>query len=143
MAIFSVSGAACEHEIRELHDFFQGWLEGRLPATDEVFARFTRAAAAGFTLIGPDGSMARREETAAWIRAAHGTRPGLRLWTDEHALHASGTDWALATYREWQTHDGVTTVRISTALLGADDEAPTGLSWIHVHETWLERWAST
>jgi hypothetical protein len=139
VAQLGISGAACEHEIRELHDFFQAWLEGSLPATDEVFARFARATAAGFTLIGPDGSMAGREETVAWIRAAHGTRPGVRLWTDEHVVRATGSDWALATYREWQTRAGVTTVRLSTALLVADGEAPTGLSWMHVHETWLER----
>ncbi len=132
-----ITGTACEREIRELHDFFQGWLAGSLPATDEAFARFMRATAAGFTLIGPDGSVAGREETVVWIRAAHGTRPGFRLWTDDHTLRAAGQDWALVTYRELQSRDGVTTARLSTALLAADDEAPAGLSWMHVHETWI------
>jgi hypothetical protein len=138
VARFSLAGAACEREIKELHSFFQSWLEGSLPATDEIFMRFTRATATEFTLVGPDGRMAGRDETATWIRAAHGTRHGFRLWTDEHTLRAAGKDWALATYREWQTHAGVTTVRASTVLFVADDEAPAGLSWVHVHETWVD-----
>ena len=137
MANSSITGATCAREVQELHDFFQEWLEGSLPATDAVFARFTEATAAGFTLIGPDGSVAGRDETGAWIRAAHGTRRGFKLWTDEHTLRAAGEDWGLCTYREWQTRDGVTTVRISTALLVADGKAPAGLSWMHVHETWM------
>ena len=60
MANSSITGAACTREVQELHDFFQGWLEGSLPATDAVFGRFTLATAAGFTLIGPDGSVAGR-----------------------------------------------------------------------------------
>jgi hypothetical protein len=133
----SITGTACAREIQQLHNFFQAWLEGSLPATDAAFARFTEATAPGFTLIGPDGSVAGRDETAAWIRTAHGTRRGFKLWTDEHTLRAAGADWALCTYREWQTRDGVTTARISTALLVADSNAPAGLSWMHVHETWM------
>lgn len=129
--------ADCEREIIELHGFFQEWLEGSLPATDAVFDRFLAATAPAFTLISPDGTVAGSDATAAWIRAAHGTRPGVRLWTDEHRLCAAGNDWALVTYREWQTNSGATTLRLSTALLLADAAAPTGLSWAHVHETWI------
>ena len=129
--------AACTREIIGLHDFFQAWLEGSAPATDAAFARFLQATAPGFTLISPDGSVAGREATAGWIRAAHGTRQGFRLWTDEHRLRAGGDDWALVTYREWQAHGGMTTLRLSTALLTADAQTPGGLLWVHVHETWI------
>ena len=129
--------AACTREVIGLHDFFQAWLEGSLPATDAVFARFLAATDPAFTLISPDGAAAGREATAAWIRAAHGTRRGVRLWTDEHRLCAGGADWALVTYREWQTNGGATTLRLSTALLLTDASAPNGLSWAHVHETWI------
>jgi hypothetical protein len=133
----NINVAACAREIHELHDFFQGWLEGSLPPTDAVFVRFTAATAPDFLLIGPDGSLAGRDDTATWIRAAHGTRRDFQLWTDEHVLRTSGSDWALATYREWQTRDGVTTVRLSSVLFTADPAAPAGLLWRHVHETWL------
>jgi hypothetical protein len=121
----------------ELHSFFEGWLDGSLPETEEIFARFVEATAPDFTLISPEGTIATAEQTAAWIRAAHGTRQGFRLWTDEHVLRAAGDDWAIMTYREWQTRDGITTVRLSTACFCVDGAAPGGLLWQHVHETWL------
>lgn len=132
-----ISSMACEQEVIGLHDFFQVWLEGSVPPTDAVFDRFFLATSPAFTLISPDGQAAGREATAAWIRAAYGTRRGFRLWTDEHCLRAAGVDWALVTYREWQTHAGVTTLRLSSALLVADACAPQGLSWLHVHESWV------
>ena len=122
----------------DLHRFFQAWLDGSLPATEQVFARFTAATHPAFTLIGPDGSMADRAATAAWIRAAHGTRPGVALWTDDHRVCHVASELAVVTYREWQRREGTLTVRISTALLTADPAAPNGLSWLHVHETWLD-----
>ncbi len=81
---------ACIREIIELHAFFQAWLDGSLPNSDEVFVRFTGATAPDFTLIGPDGGMAGFAATAAWIRAAHGTRPGFQLWTTDHNAPAPG-----------------------------------------------------
>jgi len=132
-----ISLNACEREIVGLHHFFQAWLEGSLPATDAIFVRFLDATSPRFTLVSPNGAVLGRDATAAWIRSAHGTRPGFRLWTDDHRLCAGGEDWALVTYREWQTHHDVTTLRLSSALLVADAAAPGGLSWVHVHETWV------
>jgi hypothetical protein len=77
------------------------------------------------------------EEIAGWIRRAHDTRRGFRLWTTDHRLHYAGAGGALVTYREWQTRDGVTTCRFSTAFFVAAATAPLGWRWRHVHETWL------
>lgn len=132
-----ISLEACEREIVDLHDFFHAWLEGSLPDTDAVFARFLTATAPAFTMISPAGMVTDRATTTAWIRDAHGDRPNFRLWTDQHRLCAGGDDWALVTYCEWQESRGITTSRLTTALLVADADAPLGLSWVHVHETWI------
>ena len=124
-------------EVIELHDFFQAWLTAALPETDAAFARFAGTAAAGFTLISPDGQQLDRAAVTAWIRAAYGTRPGSRLWTTDHAVRYQDGQSVLATYLEWQTRDGATTCRISSALFVGHEGAPNGLLWQHVHETWL------
>jgi hypothetical protein len=128
---------ACFQEIIDLHDFFQGWLDGTLPKDETLFKRFAAANDPAFTLISPDGSMAGGAETGAWIQAAHGTRPGFRLWTDDHRMHFHTTDMAIVTYREWQTREGATSVRRSTAVFCIAPTAPNGVAWVHVHETWL------
>ena len=129
--------AACVREIVELHDFFQGWLDGSLPATEAAFARFSGVTDPAFTLIAPDGRSADHDETTAWIRAAHGARPGFRLWTDAHRLHYAEGGTAVLTYREWQTSDGATTVRLSSAVFRTQPGTPNGVAWVHVHETWI------
>ena len=129
--------AACCREIIDLHTFFQGWLDGSLSNNAAVFARFAAATDPRFTLIGPDGSQAGFAATAAWIQAAHGARPGFRLWTTDHTLLHQAGECAVTTYREWQFLAGVTTVRISTAVFRPAPDAPHGVAWLHVHETWL------
>ena len=129
--------SACFQEVIDLHAFFQGWLDGTLPNDDALFARFAAANNPAFTLISPDGSMAGGAATGSWIRAAYGTRPGFRLWTDAHQMHYQDANLAIVTYREWQTREGATTVRISTAVFRTAPAAPNGVAWVHIHETWL------
>jgi hypothetical protein len=131
------SAKAAIQEVIDLHIFFQEWLDGSLPNTDAAFARFHAATAAGFTLISPDGSIAAGADTATWIQTAHGTRRGFRLWTDAHNVRYVNDNLAVVTYQEWQTRDGVTTGRISTAIFVAAPAAPNGVAWLHVQETWL------
>jgi hypothetical protein len=46
-------------------------------------------------------------------------------------------DILLVTYEEWQQSGDQTTARLSTALFRDKPDAPNGLEWLHVHETWL------
>ncbi|MBK8051487.1 MAG: hypothetical protein IPK16_32995 [Anaerolineales bacterium] len=134
----SISADACFAEIIGLHDFFEAWLRGAVPATAATFARFLGVTDPEFTIVGPDGAISDLPATAAWIRAAHSARPGVRLWTDNHRLHFADDNIAVVTYLEWQERDGATTVRRSTAVFHAHPTAPNLVSWRHVHETWLE-----
>ena len=129
----------CIREVVELHAFFQAWLRGELPDHDHVFARFLGATAPEFALISPDGQTAGLAETADWIRRAHGARPGVLLWTDEHAAPFADDEAALITYREGQTRDSMTTLRICSALFRRKPDAPNRVVWLHVHETWIQK----
>ncbi|HQY91758.1 MAG: hypothetical protein WAU00_17140 [Caldilinea sp.] len=123
-------------EVIDLHTFFEAWLGGALPASDAAFARFATTTDPDFILIDPDGKVMEGDAVAGWIRRAHGTRRSFRLWTTDHRVRYEDSGCAFVTYLEWQTRDGVTTCRISTALLIAHTAAPNGLRWRHVHETW-------
>lgn len=124
-------------EIVELHEFFQGWLDGTLPPTDAAFARLVDSTGAQFTLISPSGELATREALLRDLRAAHGSRPGWRMWIERAQLRCQRGGLAVATYEEWQQDAAGTTARISTAVLAEQAGAPNGLAWLHVHETWL------
>lgn len=128
----------CQREIGELHDFFEGWFTGALANTDEQFARFADVMAEGFAIISPSGALTERPALLSGLCAAYGRQPGVRIWTQNHQLRHHIGDLALLTYEEWQTTAAGTTGRLSTVLFQAQTEAPNGVAWLHVHETWLQ-----
>ena len=128
--------ARCHAEVLGLHAFFTDWFCGRLPATDEAFSRCERALGPGFQLVSPRGVVDGRASLLAGIRAAHGQRTDFRITIKDFAWRPlpPGT-LGLATYTEWQATGDAVTGRISTATMAADERAPGGVVWLHVHET--------
>ncbi len=130
-----------ETEILELHQFFEGWFTGRLANTDENYSRLSDVLAEGFEMISPQGSRTARADVVAGLRPAHGSwseneKPG-RIWIRDIRSRAVGESHYLATYEEWQQTDGAPRGRLSTVLFREKDDAPNGVEWIHLHETWL------
>lgn len=126
----------CKTEVEELHRFFEGWFVGTLERSDEVFAGLPEVLAEGFAIIGPKGRLVEREDLLAELRRAHGAwQPlggSLRIENFRHRRSVEGVH--VVTYEEHQEQGGVESARLSTALLR---DAPRGLRWLHVHETWL------
>ena len=130
----------CHREVLDLHRFFQDWFNGALEPSDEEFARFAGVMAEGFTIISPSGRTSERGPLLEGLRGAHGRwsdRPG-RIWIEDFKLHHLAENAALVTYEEWQESAEGTRGRLSTGLFEPSAEAPNGVVWLHVHETWLE-----
>ncbi len=130
----------CKTEIVELHQFFQDWFNAAIPNGDESFARLDDALAGSFELIGPDGKVFERDGLVAGLRSAYAKwqdNPG-RIWIENiRSLHNEGNLYLFG-YEEWQEVDGETAVRLSTVLFGLDHRAPRGVSWLHLHEVWMQ-----
>ncbi len=129
---------ACRREIRALHQFFEGWLRGTRPDTDASFRRLHRALAPAFRLISPAGDWRRRGDVLRGLRSAHGSRPGLTIDIRNVRVRRNGQQVVAATYEEWQRSESTEDGRLSTVVFARRPEAPTGLRWCHVHETWLQ-----
>ena len=138
------SAERAEREIVGLHRFFEGWFNGRLPATDEAFFRFESALGDGFEMVTPTGVVRDRAGVLAAVRGAHPGRavgegePNLSISIRNVRILRAWVGHVLVTYEEHQTRGGeALPTRISTALLDAHDAGPNGLRWIHLHETWI------
>lgn len=127
-------------EIAALHLFFEQWLNGSLPDSDDVFAKgLERRLAPGFVNIQPAGLVLSRADLIGQIRRGHGASPEFRIRVAEVALRHRLEEASLiqATYREYQRrarNSAADNARISSVLLrrrGAD------FLWLHIHETWL------
>lgn len=130
----------CSQEIIGLHQFFEGWFLGRLPQTEAAFGRCATALAADFHIIGPDARLTKRGPLLTGLWQAHGRWHNGRIWIENVVLRHHQGDLALATYEEWQEIEGQpATARLSSVLFRRETAAPTGLVWLHVHETWMEK----
>jgi hypothetical protein len=125
-------------EVVELHDCFRAWLK---PHNGSVLdpARFERALAPEFRLVGPDGRVRDRETIIAWLHHLKGGRGAdFGMEVSEFRPVWQQGDAILLEYVETQYLQGKTTQRQSTALLKRAPDAPIGIAWMHLQETWLQ-----
>jgi hypothetical protein len=144
MALFTE--VAFKQEIEDLHVFFENWLSGKLEKTQESYTRFEAVMAKSFCIVNPEGTLSERGPLLAGLFAAHGSKPDLRIWIKNTHLHLDFGTTVIATYEEWQSHQNLTEGRLSTVVFAKDKGSankllPNGLSWLHVHETWLPKQA--
>jgi hypothetical protein len=120
-----------------MHDAIEAWF------TDgDDLDPFADALAEEFRIVSPDGTTRDREAIVGSMREAAGVHAGadppfvVEVRDVEH--RESVADRHLVTYEEHQRIDGAWEARTSSVWLREDDEAPGGLAWVHLHETWLE-----
>ena len=129
----------CAREVENLHQFFHDWFVGDLPDTDDAFARLTGALAEDFHIISPSGNVTRRGDLLDNLRDAHGSgrESGVKIWIRGFQVRLVEGEMAVVSYEEWQERGSRKTGRVSTAVLERDPDAPGGVVWRHLHETWL------
>jgi hypothetical protein len=131
----------CRREVIGLHRFFQVWFNGEIERSASTFERFSGVLAPGFSIISPAGKMISRKELLDRLQPAYGIHrekgTPIRIWIEEHSGRKLSDALHLATYQEWQEIGGRRQGRLSTALFRKLEGAPNGVSWLHVHETWL------
>ena len=133
------SEAACKREIEQLHDFFVEWYAGELDEGE--FARMERAMGEGFEMVTPEGDRLDREEVLEMVRAGRGQHGDGHFDIEIRNVETveSGPGIRLVRYEEWQGTGEGETGRISTACFRAAEDAPEGIVWTDLQETWLER----
>jgi hypothetical protein len=134
-------------EIEVLHDFFTGWFNGTLPATDEIFAHgLADHLHPDFEIVLPSGTVHDRDGILTPVRQAWGTNPEFRTgtrdvrvlgqWPYGESGRESRAGLALVTYVEDQSGARNTTpadnLRRSTVLF---ERMAVRLVWRHLHET--------
>lgn len=123
-------------DIEDLHDFFVGWYNGKLP--DSAFeSEFAARLDPAFTIIMPNGVELDYDSLSYAMRDSFGKNPGFRIEIRNVRLVHATAETAVATYEEWQFQEGdgadSATSRVSTVLFERGER----LTWLHVHETWL------
>lgn len=123
-------------EVVNRHSFFVEWFTGRAPEAEMEAS--ARAFAADMRMVEPDGSMIDASQVKAMLRGARGKRSeDFEIRVELIEARLVGSDAALVVYDEHQVIDGAKTARRSSALFSADKDAPEGVVWRHLQETWI------
>jgi hypothetical protein len=132
--------ARCEDEVTDLHRFFGGWLRGEIDPEGGGLSRMSDVLAEGFHMISAAGEILGRSEIVAAVRAAHGSKPaGFAIRTEDCRFRLGSRRLGVVTYQEWHDEGGESRGRLSTAIFQDRADAPNGVEWVHVHETWIGR----
>lgn len=123
-------------ELRARHVFFVDWFTGR--ADDAAMAETGRAFAFDMERISPDAEVMNRDQILTMLRGARAAMDesfSISIVITGAAMLDEQT--ARISYEEHQSYQGEAHARRSTAIFSADERAPGGALWRHVHETWI------
>lgn len=127
---------AAQREIVERHVFFERWFAGCLGEVD--YRAAISAFDSGFARIDPAGGVQDLAGLDAMLRGARGRFPSdFSIVIDTLAPLWEREDAVLMTYLEHQRHEGRATSRRAAALFLKDADAPHGVAWRFVQETWI------
>ncbi len=131
------SHETCKREIESLHAFFVGWYTGTAEKGPDN--RVERALASDFEMVTPDGARKEYAAVVDGIRENYGAyEPGafeIEIRNVETRYAQDGCRGVR--YEEWQETPSEETGRLSTVLFEAAADAPGGVVWRDLHETWL------
>ena len=130
-------------EIIELHCFFEDWFGGYCENSEQVFSeRLLDRMHADFSIILPGGMMI--DGAGFWpeFMKLYGSNPDFHISIRDVRQKPQVVDSVYTvTYQEWQRNARQSRPenngRLSSAVFVTDEHAPNGITWFHVHETWL------
>ncbi len=122
-----------QREIDDLHAYFQAYFLGTEDSLEPVEA----ALHADFSMVGPHGGQSNRDETIAAVRNGHAHTKSLEIWITDHRLLYETTEVLVAGYVEHHRLSDRSNHRLSTVVFVETPDAPNGVRWLRVHETWL------
>jgi hypothetical protein len=124
--------AAAAREVVELHALFEELFTGR----SRDFSRCEKAFSPRLEMVTPDGRLVTRAEVMESLRRA--TARELRITILDVAAMREDAESVLLRYIEEQYRDQETTRRLSIALFETANDAPLGVAWRYLQETWIE-----
>ena len=134
---------ALAQEVIDLHRFFEDWFGGYCENGEQAFRQgLQERMHENFNIIMPGGMMIYGADFWPEFRKLYGSNPDFHISIRGLRRQPLVSDSIyLVNYQEWQRNALQSTPqnngRLSSALFVAAQDAPNGVKWFHVHETWL------
>lgn len=125
--------AAAAQEVVELHAYIVERFTGR----SRDFSRCETAFSSKFEMVTPEGRLVTRAQILERFERAT-ARADFRITISDIVAIREDAGSVLLRYIEEQYRDGETTRRLSIALFETRSDAPFGVAWRYLQETWIE-----
>ena len=125
--------SAAAREIVETHALFVELFTGR----SRDFSRCAAAFSPRLEMVTPQGRLVDRAQIMAALTKAS-ARADFRITIRQIEPIREDAESVLLRYIEEQYRDGETTRRLSIALFETAGDAPCGVAWRYLQETWIE-----
>ncbi|HKQ70355.1 MAG TPA: hypothetical protein VJT73_13490 [Polyangiaceae bacterium] len=129
--------SSCRDEVFDFHALLELWLRGTLSREDPRSVRLTGVLAGDCRFVTPGGNVESGPALGERLLRAHGSQPDLRIVIEDFAMVAGWSSAALVRYVERRVCGRQATARFSTVLFRRWLDAPSGVVWQHIHETWV------
>lgn len=127
---------AAKREVLRRHAFFVTWFTGKGNARD--MAEAARAFAPDFHMLWPDMTLDTRDTLLAKLEQARGNSPA-NYAIEIDFVHAAllAPEVAVIVCDERQTIGDTANARRMSAVFSPVADAPEGVQWRHLHQSWL------
>jgi hypothetical protein len=122
-----------EKEVEHQHQLLATWIGST--AQPAVLDALRASLTADFSMVTVDGDVVDRQALLDGLAGARNARSGLRILISEVTVALELGDTVLTRFLQTHVEHRHTSSRRVSALLSADEHAPHGLRWRHIHET--------
>ncbi|XP_011094210.1 sucrose-phosphatase 2-like [Sesamum indicum] len=129
------------YEIVKFYLFYERWRRAEVEQTEQYLANLKSVCSPSGIFIHPSGSEQLLSDCVSSLRTCYGDKQGkqFRVWVDQVLPQQVGSDSWLVKFKKWEQSGEERQCCLTTALLSSKDVTVTeGLTWVHVHQTWLD-----
>lgn len=129
------------YEVVKLYLFLERWRRAEVDNSEYYLATLKAASSQSGIFVHPSGIEKPLHDTINSMKTCYGDRKGkkFRVWVDQVLVEKVGEDSWLVKFKKWVQSDEEKHCCLTTAVLSSKDgSVAEGLTWIHVHQTWLD-----
>ncbi|CAA0843008.1 Probable sucrose-phosphatase 2 [Striga hermonthica] len=129
------------YEVVKLYLFFERWRHAETENSEVYLAILKSVCSESGTFVHPSGIEKPLHEAVNSLKTCYGDKQGqhFRVWVDQVLPAKIGSDSWLVRFKKWEQSGDERQCCLTTVLLSSKGvSVAEGLTWVHVHQTWLD-----
>ncbi|KAL0344864.1 UNVERIFIED_CONTAM: Sucrose-phosphatase 2 [Sesamum radiatum] len=129
------------YEVVKFYLFYERWRRAEVEHSERYLANLKSVCCPSGTFVHPSGIEKLLRDCVNSLKTCYGDKQGkeFRVWVDQVLPAQVGSDSWLVMFKKWEQSGDVRQCCLTTVLLSSKDvSVAQGLTWVHVHQTWLD-----